>query len=225
MTCRTWTVLLLLIPASALRAADPYSVKAADATPPPADLKEAVRNLLGEHCVQFYSVKGDLIAELWLRKEVPVKATEAQVKNGLTYREVPQTTLMGAIRFARQVTDYRKQKIPEGTYTLRLAYQPMDGDHQGTAPHNEFLLLSPAGDDGDPKTMTPKALQELSAKTTGGHPGVLLLFPGKGAEAMPKLVSKGKGTWAVLFQIDAKAGDMKATLPMALTLVGASPAA
>ena len=76
------------------------------------------------------------------------------------------------------MTDYRKQKIKEGVYTLRLAYQPADGDHMGTAPNNEFCLPVAADDDKDAALMKPKALQETSAKVAGGnHPAVLLLFP------------------------------------------------
>ena len=35
-------------------------------------------------------------------------------------------------------------------YTLRLAYQPMDGDHMGTAPYSEFCLLVGAEMDTKP---------------------------------------------------------------------------
>ena len=33
--------------------------------------------------------------------------------------------------------------IPAGTYTLRIAAQPDTGDHRDTAPHSDFVLLSP----------------------------------------------------------------------------------
>jgi hypothetical protein len=227
MTRRIPAVMLLLVAAATARAADapPYAVKVADSTAPPNEVQEPIRKLLDERCIQLVTAKGDLVLELWLRKEVPAKATETQIKNGLTYREVPESTVVGAVRFARDYTDYRKQKIKAGVYTLRLATQPMDGDHMGTAPYNQFCLLSPAADDRTPATMAAKSLHELSAKSTEGHPGVMLLFPGKGAEATPKLVSKGSGHWAVLFLLDVKAGEQKAQLPMALNLIGVSAAA
>jgi hypothetical protein len=227
MTFRTLAAAVLLLAAPAARAADPYTLKVADNTPPPAEVAEPIRKLLAERCVQLVNAKGDLLAELWLCKQVPAKpsVTEAQVKNGLTYRDLPETVVVGAVRLARTFSDYRKQKIEAGVYTLRLAYQPMDGDHMGTAPYNEFCLLSPAAEDKGPAPLTPKALHEMSAKTTNAHPGVLLLFPGKGAAAEPKLVSKGMGHWVVLFQLEVKAGDKTTTLPMGLTLVGASSSA
>jgi hypothetical protein len=225
MTLRT-LALALLLAAPAVRAADtPYAVKVATNAPPPAEVQEAVRKQMTDRCVQLVNAKGDLLAELWLRKEVPVKANQAQAKNGLSYRDLGATALIGVMRLARPFSDYRKQKVMPGVYTLRLAYQPMDGDHQGTAPHSEFCLLSPAAEDKSPATMTAKDLQDMSAKSTNAHPAVLLLFPGKGAVAEPTLVSKGNGHWVVLLLLDVKAGDKTMPLPFGLTLIGASSAA
>lgn len=205
-------------------AAADYSVKPA-ANPPPKELKEPIAKLLGDKSVEFLDAKGSPIGELWFRKEVPAKVTPAQVKNGLTYRDLDETMLLGAVRFDQPVTDYRKQKIKPGVYTLRLGFQPMDGDHMGTAPYSEFLLLSPAAEDTKPDLMEPKALQEMSGKTTKGHPGVLLLFPGMGAAAEPKLEKKEENHWVLMVVQPVKVGDKKATLPIGLTLIGASSSA
>ena len=218
-------VLIALTTLPIFAAEKTYSIKSVEKTPAPNEVQEPIRKLLGEHCVQLLDAKGELLAEVWFRNDVPVKATEAQIQNGLTYAEVPESTILGAIRFPRQITDYRKQKIPAGVYTLRLANQPMDGDHMGTAPYSEFLLLSPAAEDKTPNTMEAKKLQELSGKTTSGHPGVLLLFPGKGAAAEPKLEKKEENHWVLLFLQEVKIGDKKATLPIGLTLIGASSSA
>jgi hypothetical protein len=208
-----------------LRAADSYTVKTLDKTPAPTELQEPIRKLLGDRCVQLLDAKGDLLAEVWFRQDVPAKATDAQIKNGLTYREIAETTLFGAIRFPKLYKDYRKQKIQPGVYTLRLANQPMDGDHMGTAPFSEFLLLSPAAEDKKPDTMEPKTLQEMSGKTTKGHPGVMLLYSGKGAAAEPKLEKKEENHWVLLFLQEVKIGDKKATMPIGLTLIGVSSSA
>ena len=213
---------LIVLP---IRAADPYSIKTVDKTPAPEDVKEPIRKLLADHSVQLLDAKGEVLAEVWFRKDVPAKATDEQIKNGLTYREIPETTVFGAIRFPKQITDYRKQKIAAGVYTLRLANQPQDGDHMGTAPYSEFLLMSPAAEDKKPEVMEPKALQEMSGKTTKGHPGVLLLFPGTGAAAEPKLEKKEENHWVLMVLQPVKVGDKKATLPIGLTLIGASSSA
>jgi hypothetical protein len=218
------TALLVLaaLPASAPAAA--YSIKLVN-QPAPQELTEPIRKELGERCVQLLNAKDEVLLEVWFRKALPAKATEAQIKNGLTYQEIPETTLVGALRVAKQITDYRKQKIKPGVYTLRLANQPMDGDHMGTAPYSEFCLSLPAAADRKPDTMEAKMLHEISAKTTGSHPGVFLLFPGREAAAEPKLVNKGDGHWVLMLKEDVTAGDKKATIGIGLTLVGASPSA
>jgi hypothetical protein len=212
----------LALPAGAAPA---YSVKTVSDCPPPKEVQEPIRKLLSDRCVRLLDGKGNALVEVWFRKEVPVKATEAQVKNGLTYKEVPISTVLGVMRVAKAVYDYRKQKINAGVYTLRLNQQPMDGDHMGTAPYGEFCLACPAADDAKPDLMESKSLNELSAKSTESHPGVFLLFPGKGAAAEPKLVNKGMGHWVLLVQLGATAGGKKAALDLGLTLVGTSAAA
>src|SRR5262245_22049439 len=124
-----WAAALLLaaLPAGASDKKAAYSIKQVADSAPPKELAEPVRKLLDSQCAQLLDAKGTVLAEVWLRKELPVKATKEQVKNGLTYAEVPQTTLVGALRVPKRLSDYRKQKVPAGVYTLRLAIQPADG--------------------------------------------------------------------------------------------------
>jgi hypothetical protein len=217
-------VALLLLTAFSARAAN-YTIKMADVAAPK-EIDEQVRKLLSDKCVQLLDAKGELLAELWFRTEVPSKATAEQLTNGLTYRELPQTTVMGALRVVKPITDYRKQRLKAGVYTLRLAYQPQDGDHMGTAAYTEFFLASPADDDTKPGTMEPMALHEMSKKATGGgHPGVFLLFPGKDAGEAPKLLDKGDGHQVLFFKQAVNADGKKGTMSIGLTLIGFSPSA
>ncbi len=220
---RTWGWIItatLLAAGSAAAAEAKYSVKQAT-TSPPQELKEPIRKLLGDQSVQLLD-GAELLAELWFRKEVPAKATPEQIKNGITYRELEETTLLGAMRLNRQMADYRKQKIKPGVYTVRLGFQPMDGDHMGTAPYSEFCLLVPATSDDKPDPMDAKALRELSAKAVGGgsHPSVWLLFPNDKPEDPPKLVDKGDGHWVLSLKEPVAAGTQKGSLGIALTLIG-----
>lgn len=217
-------LLALPLTAAAQGKAKKYSIKTADAAPPK-DLSADVRKLLSDKCVQVKDAKGKTILEVWFRKEVPVKATEAQVKNGLTYKEVPLSTVLGAVRVAKTFTDYRNQAVKAGTYTLRFAQQPQDGDHMGTAPYSEFALVSPAKEDKKPELMEAKELNELSAKTIDGHPSMMLLFPGTGAAKEPKLTTKEGGHWVILVELPAAAGKSKAKLQLGLTVVGVSSSA
>lgn len=201
-----------------------YSIKTVDAEAPK-ELAADVKKLLSGKCVQVLDAKGNTMLELWFRKEVPVKATAAQIKNGLTYKEVPSSTLVGVVRVPKSFTDYRKQSIKAGTYTLRYGQQPQDGDHMGTAPYNDFLVLSPAKEDKKPELMEVKDLQELSGKTTEAHPSMMLLWPGTGAAKEAKLADKGEGHWVILIELPAASGQEKAALPLGVTVVGVSSSA
>lgn len=215
-----WIAILTLLPLSAIHAADADLKVKAEKVAPPAELNDAIKELLSDEAIQIVNDKG-IHCTVWFRKEIPSKATAEQVKNGLTYREIPQTTMIGAIQLPQKWIDFRKQEIPKGVYTLRLALQPMDGDHMGTAPHNEFCLLCPANKDVKPETMAVKDLHELSAMTTGAtHPSVLLLFPNSKPEAEPKLASKGSGIFVLNVKRPIVAGNEKTTLGFGFTVAG-----
>jgi hypothetical protein len=187
---------------------------------PPKELNANVAKLLAAEAIQLQDGSGAKICEVWLRKEVPANATAEQVQNGLTYREFKETTVLGAVRFDKDWTDIRKQKIPAGVYTLRLGFQPEDGDHAGASPTKEFGVLIKAADDTSPATMETKAMQEKSAKSIDtGHPAVLMLYPSKAAAA-PKLMT-ADGKFQVLHtQVNATAAGKKAVVGVGLTLVG-----
>src|SRR5262245_45481909 len=102
----------------------------------------------------------------------------------------------------------------------------MDGDHQGSAPFNEFLLLTPAGVDKKAVLMPHKELTEMSGKSIPGssHPAVLLLYPNPKPEAAPQLLNKGKGIFVLSWKTDVAAGTDKGTLGIGLTFFGVTEA-
>lgn len=206
------------------RETGPYSIKVGT-TPPPEELREPFRKLLEERSVQLVDEKGTVLAELWFRKTIPARATPEQVKNGLTYREVEESTFLGAVKFEQPYSDYRKQKIKAGVYTLRLGFQPMDGDHMGTAPYNEFCLLIPARFDAKPDLMDVKELREQSNKApAANHPGVMLLFPNEQPQDPPTLVAREGDHWVLNWKAEAVADGQKTVLGLGLVLIGHSVA-
>jgi hypothetical protein len=217
------SALVLLAAAPAFSAPPKYDVKKAD-TAAPMEVKEPLRKLLGNQCLQFVNAKGDVMAEVWLRKEVPAKAKAELPKGAANYRVLEPTTFMGAIRFPKEFSDYRQQKIKAGVYTMRLGLQPMDGNHMGTAPYNEFCLLVPADQDASPDPLkNPKDLNKMSNKASGGdHPAVILLFPNPKPGDNPEVVDKSGGHWVLNVKSEVVAGEQKLPLGIALTLVGHS---
>jgi hypothetical protein len=219
---RTIAAAFLVALAGSSPAADKYTAKPDDAGPPK-ELAEPVRSLLEPKGTSVYDDKGKLVCTMWPRKSLEAKAgvTADQAKAGLRYSHLDESTIVGAVKIPEGFTDYRKQKIKPGVYTLRLGIQPMDGDHMGTAPYNEFCLLCPADEDKKPELMEAEAVQELSKKSTSRkHPGVMLLFPDKMPPASPAVEAKPKETWVLSYGVPTTAGGEKATLGFSLVVIG-----
>lgn len=203
-------------------AADKFALKR-EAVDPPAEVGEGIRKLLAKECEVVKDAAGTAVAEFWFRSEIPGKGTAEQIKNGLTFREVNETCVLGCVRFANPFIDYRKQEIPAGVYTLRIAFQPDTGDHKDTAPHTEFALLSPADKDTKPDEMEPKALYKMSFASTGGdHPGVMLLFPSHGKAKEPKMEDRGSNVWTLNFKRPVVSDGGKTEMGFAITVAGFS---
>ena len=197
-----------------------YAIKTAD-TPPPKELSEAIRKVLAPKSVRFFDGQ-KLVAEMWFRKEVPADATPEQIKNGVTYRELKQSEIMGALKVDQTWSDYRKQKVKPGVYTMRLGFQPMDGDHTGSSQYTEFFLILSAEKDTKTNLLEPKELAEMSMKSIGtGHPGVFMLFPNNKPAAGPKLESKENNHWILNTKEDITVGGKKAgSIGIGLVVVG-----
>jgi hypothetical protein len=218
--CAASIAALLLCPVAKPAQDGKFSLKTEKATAPK-ELKADVAKLLSDEAVQFLDDKGNVVCVLWLRQEVPADATPEQIKNGLTYAELKETTLLGAVKFEQAWTDYRKQKIKPGIYTLRFAVQPMDGDHMGSSPEKNFCLLVSADQDTNPAPMEPKMLIEKSMKSMGtGHPGVLMLFEHSKPGAAPQLVTKLNNHTVLNLRENVRAAGQKASIGIGLTLVG-----
>ena len=214
-------VLFLLSHAAA---ADKVTVKVEDKEPPK-ELGDAVRALLSGKAMTVSDAAGKVLCTVWAVKELEAKATADEVKAGPKYAHVEETTVVGAVQFPAEWRDYRKQKVKAGVYTLRLGIQPMDGDHQGTAPFNDFCLLSQAGLDQAPDLLEVKEMHERSAKSGGRkHPAMMLLFPTRKPPESPAIEAKPKGHWVLSYGIPLAAGGEKAVLGFGLVVVGVTEA-
>lgn len=216
------SLVVLLLGALPIFAADKPTVKVEDA-PPPTELAEPVRALLAAKAMTVLDDKSKPLCTVWPRKALEAKATADQAKAGLKYSHLEETAVIGAVRFPQVFSDYRKQKIKPGVYTIRLGLQPMDGDHMGTAPFNDFGLLAPADLDKTPDPLDPKELLALSAKAVGRkHPGVMLLFPNKKPGGAPTVEAKPSDTWVLSFKVPTTAAGQPADLGFSLVVVGHS---
>jgi len=117
--------------------------------------------------------------------------------------------------------EIRGKVVKAGTYTLRYGQQPQNGDHLGISSFREFLLLSPAGVDRDPKVLGFEGAVALSKQTAGtSHPASLSLDP---PEDAPGAVLSGYknelGHDGVVLEIK-QGGKGGATIKFGLILAG-----
>lgn len=187
---------------------------------PPAVLAPAHRRLLDPEALGVRAGQ-DPVMRVWFRREIPVRATPEQARTGLTYRQIPEGALVGALELPKVFIDYRRQRLPAGVYTLRFAIQPDTGEHTDTSPHREFCLLCPAAADPSVEVMDPRRLIELSSRVNQGrHPAVLLLWPNDNPGPGVQILDKGDGVQVAAFRRPVADGARKSTLGFAITVAG-----
>jgi hypothetical protein len=98
-----------------------FSVKV-EKLDPPKEVASEVAKVLSTQALRVLDKQGQVLCEIWLRETVPLAKPPAG--DAARYRDLAETTLLGVIRWVQPGSDYRKQKIKPGVYTLRLAYQP-----------------------------------------------------------------------------------------------------
>jgi hypothetical protein len=157
-------MLIALLAAFLVQAADLSGVAHTD--PVPTELAAPVAAKLAAAGVRA-TANGATITFWWV-KDLP----------GAALKDVPEGTLIGAVKLHADGRDIRGRPLKAGVYTLRYGIQPVTDDHFGVSPFRNFLLLAPAGADTDPASRAHDAMVELSAQTLGGkHPAVLSIDP------------------------------------------------
>jgi hypothetical protein len=204
-----------------------YSIKA-DGSPLPKEISEPIQKLLVETSIQLLDGTGKPVCDVWFRKDLNAQATPEQIKTGVTFREVKQTEILGAIQFHKDWSDYRKQKIKAGVYTMRLAYQPTDGKHTAdVSDFQEFVLVIKANADTKPALMEAKALHDRSGDSLDiAHPGVFMLWPNNKPGKEPTFVGQPKNHWVLNSKLNlvVEGKATGASIGIGLTLIGHSPA-
>jgi hypothetical protein len=136
---------------------------------PPADLAEGVATLLKPAAKVAV---GPATLDVWLVQQLERTA------DGPGWSNVENGTLVGAVRVGGEFKEIRGKAVKPGVYTLRFGLQPQNGDHLGISTFREFLLLSPAAIDRDPKVLGFDGVVALSKEVIGtAHPASLSLDP------------------------------------------------
>ena len=155
------------------RAAD-YRMEPISDGGPPAELHESIAAALGSEGIRVIKGEKRTVCEIWTTKRWNTLGEFQSTSERLYPFEPGQ--LIGALRFRRRGSDFRDQDISRGVYTLRYALQPIDGNHEGTSPTRDFLVLVRASDDQTVDAMPVEQLMEASAAAAGSsHPAMLCL--------------------------------------------------
>ena len=218
---------VLMVAAAAATLASPnaamaegkYTVAELKETAPDA-LAPEVRESLGKSGHRVSDSAGKAICELWLRPDLPVIE---KIQEQFVMYPIEPGTLVGAVRFPADGSDYRKQKVKAGVYTLRYGHQPQDGNHLGTADYRDFLILLPAVEDKSPAKIKQEAAMEVSKKVSGTtHPAILsLLPPEKGRAKLPLMVHQDTlGLEVLVTKTTGKLGGKTQDVQIELVAVG-----
>src|SRR4029077_7544554 len=93
-SCKLLLGLIAAILGSPFAVAADYSIKV-DKTAAPKQLADAVAKEMSGTSIQFMQ-DNEAVCTVWLCEKVPSIGTAAQAKNGLTYQEIKQGTLLGS---------------------------------------------------------------------------------------------------------------------------------
>jgi len=166
-----------------------------------------------------YRVKladGSVLCDIWLRNGIASGKNDAQ---GAVYTSIAESALIAVITFPQQATDFRKQAIKAGSYTLRYAVHPQDGNHLGISPIRDFLLLVPLAADPDPAAKYKfEDLAALSKKASGtNHPSPWSLVTPDGISNWPSLFEDENAHLVFAARIKSDSGS---ELPVAFVVKG-----
>lgn len=180
------------------------------AEPAPEVFSAEVRKTLRESGLRITGPSGMLLADIWLRSNVPAfetskpesETSEPESETNEPASETDEQTdqkypfelgaLFGAMRISEHnAGDFRKLAIAPGVYTLRYAPQPADDAHEHTKQFRDFVVLLSASDDTNPDSISDaKELSKRGIDTTGEpHPAIMYLkAPQRRRQDLPAMV-------------------------------------
>ncbi len=163
---------------------------------PPADLAPVIASLL--HASGAKVVVGGATLDIWW--------VQSMGGDGPGWSGVESGTLVGAVRVTGPFKEIRGKVVAPGVYTLRYGQQPQNGDHLGISTYRDFLLVSPASADQDPKVLGFDGVVALSKQVIGtSHPASLSLDPPEAAPGASLSAYKNdSGHDGVVFEVQRK---------------------
>lgn len=214
-------VALCTVAAGLASAAGEYTVAVSDKEPP-AELTAEVREALAPKAYQVSGPDG-AVYEFWFVPGLTSKANGPTAKD--TLLGVEEISLFGAVTVTdAEPHDFRDDPIDPGLFVLRMALQPKDGNHLGTAPFDTFAIMIPNARDGQLKDMRDHdTMVELAQEgTIAEHPPILSLQPMEKIEGeTPRIELNEEHEWEFLYlSFPIEAAGTKTELKVGLVVHG-----
>jgi hypothetical protein len=201
--------------------ADDYRVEVLNEGPPADSLSGDVAKQIADTGLVVTKDESRTVCQLWFCKQWPVADTTKSAAD-VNY-PFAQGQLVGVLALKRKSGDFRDRDLSRGVYTLRYALQPVDGNHVGTFPTRDFLLMVNAENDTSAEPMGVEKLVKLSAKALeASHPALMcLLKPSGDPKTLPAMRHDEDGDWwTVQFKGTTAAGDKSQDLRVDLIVSG-----
>ncbi|MFG0319423.1 MAG: DUF1326 domain-containing protein, partial [Planctomycetota bacterium JB042] len=167
-------------PASKFALKEIPRVEGEEAPSLPEEIPAAFAGLLDPRGMRV-EMRGKALYDVWFRAGLPVAETP-HAEMSSSFGAIPLGAFVGVVRSYGLEVDYRESPIDPGFYALRYGLQPTDGDHLGTAPSRDFLVLT--GFEDDRETAPVSDMEELSElsllASSTEHPTVWYLLVPEG---------------------------------------------
>ncbi len=181
-------------------------------------LAPAIAAVLQQSAIK--AIVGGATLDIWWAQAIALTA------EGPGWSSVESGTLVGAMRVSGPYKEIRGKVIAPGVYTLRYGLQPQNGDHLGISTFREFLVVSPAAVDTDPKVLGFDGVVALSKQVIGtSHPAGMSMDPPEDAPgALLSTYKNEAGHDGIVFEVPRSlngtpAGTVKFGLIVSGTIV------
>jgi hypothetical protein len=177
--------------------------------PPPPSASPALRGLVDGERFRVTD-PGKVSATFWLRARPAAPAdslseTSPVLGERIAIPGIAPAAFVGLASFETAWLDYRSRTVPPGLYTMRYLLQPAIKDHKGVSAFRDFLILTPAGSDGEADLDPHELIRRSAAATRSGHPVVMALFPLPNPGPLPGIFFNSLGQPMVGVRIGSQA--------------------
>lgn len=196
-----------------------YSVEVIESGPEAGEVSDEYIGLVGDR--GFRVKRGSRTrGEFWLSKELGYDPEFAATPERIYPFRPGQ--FIGLMRFTRKGNDFRDQSIGKGWYTLRYALQPINGNHEGTSPTRDFLVMVGTDIDEPGKEWSDEEeLYAASTESTGAaHPAMLCFQPATDGDEMELRHDEQNDWWIIHLNGNGVAGDSSKEIPIDLVVDG-----